>query len=197
MAENQITVSKFLAGLPEDRRKIINAIRKTIKANVDAQISEGMHGKMISYFVPHKVYPNGYHCDPSTPVPFISIASQKNNVAIYLFCNYLMPAEDAKFREAWKKTGKRLDMGKSCLKVKKLEDIARDVLGKTVKTMTVKKFIKAYEASIPASRKTAIKKAAAKKPAKKASKKKPTKKKAVVKKASKKIAKKKKPGKKK
>ena len=177
------TVAKFIASLPADRREGIAAIRKTITENADPLIAEVMQGNMIAYVVPHSVYPNGYHCNPETPLPFLSLASQKNNLAVYLFCNYIMPEEDAKFRAAWKKSGKRLDMGKSCLKIKKIEDAALDVLGKTIKRMTVKKFVKSYEANVPA----AGKKKAPKKKSTKATKKKvPTKKKVTKKKRAKK-----------
>ncbi len=153
-----MTVSEFLAGLPEDRRKAIKAIRKTIKDNLDPVIKEGVQSGMLSYFVPHKVYPDGYHCNPKTPVPFIAVASQKGHIGIYLFCTYCVPKDSEKFQKEWLATGKKLNMGKSCVRIKKLDDIPLAVLGKTIKRMTYKKFIKSYEAAIPESKRKHTKK---------------------------------------
>lgn len=179
------TVTQYLKELPDDRRKAINAIRKVIKTNLDPKVKEIMQYGMIGYAVPHSVYPDGYHCDPKQPLPFLSLANQKNNISLYLFCLYTDDAEVQRFRDAWTKAGHKLDMGKSCVRFKKIEDVPLDVIAKTIKRMTVKKFITAYEASLsaprPARKKTASKKKAA---TKKTTKKKTTKK--IPKKASKK-----------
>ena len=97
---------------------------------------------MIGWFVPHSRYPDGYHCDPKQPAAVRVLASQKNHMALYLFCIYCGPeGEHARFVKAWKATGKRLDMGKSCVRVKKLEDVPLDVVGAAIKRMTAKKFV--------------------------------------------------------
>ena len=131
--------------LPEDRKAAISAIRKTIKSNLDPKFKESMQYGMIGYCVPHSVYPKGYHCDPKKPVPFVYIASQKNHIGIYLFCLYIDQAEMDRFVKAWKATGKKLDMGKSCLRVKKLDDVAMDVLGDMVAGTSADLYIKQYE----------------------------------------------------
>jgi len=182
------TVKEYLAALPDDRRKAIEAVRKVIKANLDPKYKEGIQYGMIGYFVPHSVFPDGYHCDPKQPLPFASIASQKNHMAVYMFCLYNDPQEVARFEREWKQAGKKLDMGKSCLRFKKLEDVALDVIGDAIKRMPAKKFIDLYVGNRPSSAKKASAKPAAKKAAKKAASKKVTKK--VAKKAAKKTAKK-------
>lgn len=138
------TVQEYLAALPEDRRKALEAVRKVIRANLDPQYQEGIQYGMIGYFVPHSVFPDGYHCDPKQPLPFASIASQKNHMAVYMFCLYNEPEEIARFESEWKQTGKKLDMGKACLRFKKIEDVALEVIGAAIKRMPAKKFIEIY-----------------------------------------------------
>ncbi|MEM7165000.1 MAG: DUF1801 domain-containing protein [Planctomycetota bacterium] len=190
---NATTVSQYLASLPADRRKMVEAVRKVIKKNLGKGFAEGLQYGMLGYFVPHSVYPDGYHCDASQPVPFVSVASQKNNVSIYLFCLYVQKSRVDKFVKAWKATGKRLDMGKSCVRVKKMEDMPLEVIGDAIKGYTVKQFLEHYQAELPASAKKGSKKRAAKKKvATKTTKRRSTKKKVTKKKTitKKKVAKK-------
>jgi hypothetical protein len=133
--------------LPADRRTIIAAVRAMILENLDREFEEGMQYGMIGYYVPHRVYPPGYHCDPKQPLPFICLASQKNYLSLYLGCAY-GPEREKPFREAWARTGKKLDMGKSCVRFKKLEDLALDVIGATIRRTTARDFIKYYESVI-------------------------------------------------
>jgi hypothetical protein len=140
------TVEAFLDALPEDRRQAIEAIRKVVRKNIDKKFEEGIQYGMLGYYLPHSAYPAGYHCDPKQPLPFASIGSQKNHIGLYLFCIYCDPDEQERFKEEWLATGKRLDMGKSCVRVKKLDDLPLDVLGRAFKRMTASKFVKAYEA---------------------------------------------------
>ena len=139
------TVERYLAELPAERRETIAAIREIILKNLPKGYEEGMQYGMIGYYVPHSIYPNGYHCDPRQPLPFASIASQKNHMAIYLMCLYGSPEHEAWFRSEWAKSGKKLDMGKSCVRFKKLEDVPLKVVGTAVKRVPVKKFIERYE----------------------------------------------------
>ncbi len=167
----QTTVAAYLASLPEDRRQAIEAVRKVIRKNLPKGYEEGIQYGMIGYYVPHSVYPDGYHCDPRQPLPFASLASQKNHMAIYLMCIYGMPEQRAWFEKAWKATGRKLDMGKSCVRFKKLDDVALDVVGEAVRRVPVKAFVAHYESVKPvkpakaAKRKPAVRKKA---PAKKA-----------------------------
>ena len=152
MPDRPITVAQYFAALPKDRRDALKAVRKVIRENLDAGYTEGVQNGAIAYFVPHSVYPPGYHCDPTQPLPYLGLASQKHHMAIHLFCIYCSEAEQRWFREAWAKTGKKLDMGKSCVRFRKIEDVALDVIGKTVKRTPVKKFIAHYEAALDQAR---------------------------------------------
>lgn len=142
---NPATVNDYLASLPEDRRKALQAVRKVIRANLDPKYEEGIQYGMIGYYVPHKVYPAGYHCDPKQPLPFASIASQKNHMAVYMMCLYGSPEAERRFREDWAKTGKKLDMGKACVRFKRLEDLPLDVLGAAIKRVPAKVYLAHYE----------------------------------------------------
>ena len=133
MAKKATTVKALLAGLPEDRRKALKAVRAVILENLSPGYEEGIQYGMIGYYVPHSVFPPGYHCDPKQPLPFAGLASQKNHMAIYLMAVYGDPKLDAWFQKAWKATGKKLDMGKSCVRFKKLEDVPLKVLGQVIK----------------------------------------------------------------
>ncbi|MCH8879963.1 MAG: DUF1801 domain-containing protein [Planctomycetes bacterium] len=156
------TVAQYLSALPKDRREALKAVRSTILKNLPKGYAEGMQNGAIGYFVPHSIYPPGYHCDPKQPLPFGGLASQKNHMAIYLMCVYSDPELEAWFREAWAKTGKKLDMGKSCVRFKKLDDVALNVIGQVIRRVPVKKFIEFYESAIPAARRSAAKKSAQK-----------------------------------
>jgi hypothetical protein len=142
------TVKEYLASLPEDRRAALETVRKVILANLDKDYEEGMQYGMIGYYVPHRVYPAGYHCDPKQPLPFAGLASQKNHMSLYLMCVYGSPEQAEAFRQAWEKTGRKLDMGKSCVRFKRVEDLALNVIGETIKRSTVKRVVAHYEAMI-------------------------------------------------
>jgi hypothetical protein len=153
MQSKAVTVQEYLASLPADRRAAIAAVRDVILANLDKDIEEGMSYGMIGYAVPHRIYPAGYHCDPKQPLPFAGLASQKQHMSLYLMATYCGcdetgegDTEDAKwFRAQWAKTGKKLDMGKSCIRFKKLEDLALDVIAAAIKRVTARQFIESYE----------------------------------------------------
>tara|TARA_Y100000758_G_scaffold291281_1_gene245534 strand:- start:227 stop:721 length:495 start_codon:yes stop_codon:yes gene_type:complete len=155
-------VEEYLAALPEDRREAITTIRKVILKNLPKGYEEGIQWGMPSYFVPLSAYPSGYNCQPDQPLPFVGFASQKNHMAFYGFCIYMDDALKDRFVEDWKKTGKKLDMGKSCVRFKKLEDVPLKVVGDAVKRVPMRKYIKQYEEQLQKSgsrKKTAKKKA--------------------------------------
>lgn len=147
MQSKATTVQEYLAELPADRRSVLEGVRAVIRANLDPVFEEGMQYGMIGYYVPHRVYPPGYHCDPKQPLPFICLASQKNYLSLYLGCVY-GPDREKPFREAWAKTGKKLDMGKTCIRFKHLDDLALDVIGATIRGVSARKFIDYYESVI-------------------------------------------------
>jgi hypothetical protein len=196
MQSKATTVDQYMAGLPEDRRAALSAVRQTIRANLDKDVEECMNYGMVGYVIPHRVYPPGYHCNPALGLPFAGLASQKNAMSIYLMTVYGEGTQENWFREAWAKTGKKLDMGKCCIRFKKLEDLALDVIGEAVRRVSAKDFIAHYERSILSMNKAATAKRAAKgiakastaKPAKKSTSAKVGKK--VAKKATKKVVKK-------
>jgi hypothetical protein len=132
------TVEEYLQGLPEDRRAAISAVRQVILANLPEGCQECMACGMIGYVVPHRLYPAGYHCDPKLPLPLANLGSQKNHMALYLMTVYGDPATAQWFRKAWQATGKKLDMGKACVRFKKLEDVPLEVVGKAIARVTVK-----------------------------------------------------------
>jgi len=144
MQSKATTVQQYLAELPADRRAAIEGVRTVIRRNLDPVFEEGMQYGMIGYYVPHRIYPPGYHCDPKQPLPFICLASQKNYMSVYLGCVY-GPEREKPFREAWAKTGKKLDMGKSCVRFRKVEDLALDVIGEAIQRTSARKFIEYYE----------------------------------------------------
>lgn len=156
------TVKEYFAGLPEDRRKALQALREVILKNIDSTYQEGMGYGMPGWSVPHSVYPPGYHCDPSVPLPYAGYASQKNHLSLYLMSIYMNPELEKWFREAWKKTGKKLDMGKSCIRFKKIEDVALDVIGEAIKRMPAKNYVACYESNLGSRRKPTKKKPTAK-----------------------------------
>jgi hypothetical protein len=142
------TVDQYLAELPDDRREALQAIRAVVLENLPKGYEEGMLYGAIGYFVPHSVYPPGYHCDPKQPLPFAGLASQKNHMSLSLMCVYDDAEHAAWFRTAWAKTGKKLDMGKSCVRFKKTEDVPLKVIGEAIKRVPAKKFIEHYESVI-------------------------------------------------
>jgi hypothetical protein len=140
------TVAEYLAELPPDRRAALEAVRKVILKNLDRDFEEGMQYGMIGYCVPHRVYPAGYHCDPKQPLPFAGIASQKNHMSLYMMSIYGDTGQAEQFRRDWAKTGKKLDMGKACIRFKKLDDLPLDVIGKAIACIKAKKYIAICEA---------------------------------------------------
>jgi len=181
------TVKEYLSNLDTDRRKALEAVRRVILKNLPKGYEEGIQYGAIGYFVPHSEYPSGYHCDPTQPLPFAGLSSRKNHMSITLMSIYFSSEQKDWFCEAWKKTGKTLKMGKSCVNFKKSEDLSLKVIGQAIKRTSVKKYIKQYESTLKgaATKKTATKKAATKKATtKKTATKKTATKKAATKKAA-------------
>ncbi|HEY1692762.1 MAG TPA: DUF1801 domain-containing protein [Polyangiaceae bacterium] len=154
------TVAEYLASVPAERRAAISAVRNVVRKNLGAGYEEGIQYGMIGWFVPHAVFPAGYHTDPKQPLPFAALASQKNHMALYLMGMYCGCTEapgglttDAQwFRDAWAKTGKKLDMGKACLRFKKVEDLALDVVGEAIRRIPAKTYVRRYVESLAAAK---------------------------------------------
>jgi hypothetical protein len=140
------SVAEYVNGLAEDRQVVIKKLQAIIKKNLPKGFEEVMSYGMIGYVVPHKLYPSGYHCDPKLPLPFLSIASQKNFIALYHMGMYAKPELLDWFTSEYPKHCKsKLDMGKSCVRFKKLEDIPYALLEELMKKMTVADWISIYE----------------------------------------------------
>jgi hypothetical protein len=148
-AKQYASVKEYLDSLPEDRRKALSKVRAAVNRRLPKGYKEGMQYNMIGWFVPHKLYPDGYHCDPKQPLPFASLASQKNHMALYLMCTYLDAKHKAWFEKAWKQTGKKLDMGKACVRFKSIDDLPLDLIEEAVARVPVADFIATYEPLIP------------------------------------------------
>lgn len=138
------TVAEYLKQLPPDRRAAIETVRQVILANVDGDIEEGMQYGAIGYYVPHRIFANGYHCDPSQPLPYIGLASQKQCMALYLHCSYMGGDGESFIRKAYAKAGRKLDMGKSCLRFKSLDALDLEVVAEVVRGEPTRKFIERY-----------------------------------------------------
>jgi len=142
------TVEEYILSLPEERQLIVHKIRETILNNLPEGFKEVIQYNMISYVVPHMIYPSGYHCDPKLPLPFISLASQKNYISFYHMGIYADEELLNWFTDNYKEHSKyKLDMGKSCIRLKRMNDIPYDLLGQLVTKMTVGKWIELYEES--------------------------------------------------
>lgn len=148
MQSKATTVQQYLDELPDDRRVAISVVRQVMRKNLPKGFEEGIQYGMIGYYVPHSVYPDGYHCNPKEPLPYASLASQKNHMSIYLMCIYGEEKHRKWFVDAWKESGKKLDMGKSCVRFKKLEDVPLQVVGQAIQRVTVKKYIDVYETAM-------------------------------------------------
>ena len=139
----------YISQVPEERKAALNKLRKTIKDNLPTGFNEGMQYNMIGYFVPHTVYPDGYHCNPKEPLPFMSFASQKNSVNFYHLGIYANKEILDWFVHEYPKYCKRkIDMGKSCIRFKKLEEIPYKLIGELVRKISVDDWIKNYESVI-------------------------------------------------
>jgi hypothetical protein len=150
MQSKAATVEAYLAELPPDRREAISAVRQVILQNLDPDYEEGMQYGMIGYYVPHRLYPPGYHCDPRQPLGFACLGSQKNYMSLYMMPVY--GDSDDWFQKAWAKTGKKLDMGKSCIRFRKVDDLALDVVAEAIRRMPAKKWIQIYESVLKTAR---------------------------------------------
>lgn len=140
---------EYLNQLPEERQEVMDKLRKTILKNLPKGFKEGISYGMIGYVVPHDVYPDGYHCDPKLPLPFMSIASQKNFVALYHMGIYANEELMKWFvNEYPKHCSRKLDMGKSCIRFKKLDEIPYDLIGELTTKMTSEDWITLYEKNL-------------------------------------------------
>ena len=148
MTHKASSPAEYIEVIPEDRREAIERLRETILENIPEGFHEEMNYGMIGYVVPHRLYPPGYHCDPKAPLPFVNIASQKNFVALYHMGIYMMPELLDWFVTEYPKHSKgKLDMGKSCIRFKKPEDIPFDLIAELMRKISVEEWVVTYEAN--------------------------------------------------
>lgn len=149
MQSKALTPEQYLAELPEDRRIAIEKLRNVVLKNLPKGYKEIMSYGMLGYVVPHETYPNGYHCDPKLPLGFMNIASQKNFIALYHMGIYgSKELLDWFVSEYPKQCKSKLDMGKSCIRFKKLDDIPYDLIGELCRKLSVEKWIEMYEKAL-------------------------------------------------
>lgn len=146
MQIQSVSVEDYISQIPEERQKIFREIFNTINDHLPEGFSQGSSYGMIGWGVPLKTYPAGYHCAPGSPLPFISIASQKNFIALYHMGMYAKhELLDWFVAEYPKYSNRKLDMGKSCVRFKKMDDIPLELLAELSKKMTVEEWIDIYE----------------------------------------------------
>ncbi len=149
MSQKPSTVKEYLAALPEERKAAFSELRKTILDNLPKGFEEGMSYGMIGYVVPHSIYPEGYHCDPKLPLPFASIANQKNFIAFYHMGIYANKELYDWFVAEYPKHSKfKLDMGKSCVRFKKVDDIPYELIAQVMQKMTLEDWVNLYDKNI-------------------------------------------------
>ena len=142
MRSDATTVAEYLAELPPDRREAIETVRRTILDNLPAGYEEAMNWGMITYQVPLQTYPDTYN---GQPLMYAALASQKNHMAVYLTGIYGDDEARERFEEAYRSTGKRYDVGKSCVRFRKLDDLPLPLIGESIAALQVKEFTALFE----------------------------------------------------
>lgn len=146
MTASQKTIQDILTNLPPERKEVFNQLHQVIVAHLPKGFEPAISYGGLWYVVPHAIYPAGYHCKPVEPLPFASIASQKNSINFYHMGIYSDPKlMDWFVAEFPKHTKQKLDMGKSCVRFKKVDDIPFQLIGELIEKMSVKDWINIYE----------------------------------------------------
>ena len=159
------TVVEYLEALAADRRAALSAVRNVINENLPDGYEEGIQFGMIGWYVPLSLYPAGYGENPKVPLPLVALASQKSGMVLHFMSFYGHPTLSAWFASEYQKSGKKLDMGKGCVRFEKLEDLPLDVIGRTIARVPAEEHIANYKAAraLLGKGKTAAKKAKPKK----------------------------------
>ncbi len=143
------SVEDYYDSVPDDRKEIMLELRNTISKNLPKGFAEVLNYGMPGWVIPHSIYPSGYHCDPKLPLPFFGLASQKNFIAVYHMGIYANPELLKWFTDEFPKHSKfKLDMGKSCIRFKKPDQIPVKLFGELAKKMTPKQWIDLYESGL-------------------------------------------------
>lgn len=143
------SVEDYINQVPEDRKSPLKKLRAVINKNLPKGFKETIGYGMIGYVVPHSMYPDGYHCDPKMPLPFMNLASQKNFIAVYHMGIYAnKELMDWFVAEYPKHCSRKLDMGKSCIRFKKMEDIPYELIGELSSKISPEEWIQIYESQV-------------------------------------------------
>lgn len=149
MQSKSISPKQYLEELPEDRKEPINKLRQQILDNLPKGVEEQMNYGMLGYVIPHSLYPNGYHCNPKMPLPFMNLASQKNFIAVYSMVIYAKKDLYDWFTSEYAKRCKfKLDLGKSCIRLKKMDDIPYELIGELTAKVSTEEWLEIYESTI-------------------------------------------------
>ena len=149
VSSSAATVSDYLAELPPERRAEVEKVRDVVNAALPAGYREGMAFGMVGWAIPLADYPDTYN---KQPLGYAALAAQKNGYSLYLNCVYASEEKAQRFREKWAETGKRLDMGKSCIRFKRADDLALDVISDEIASTTPAEFLAMYEKVNPPKR---------------------------------------------
>jgi hypothetical protein len=142
-------IKDYFENLPEDRKIPMNRLRETILNNIPKEIVEVKSYGTPGYVIPHEVYPAGYHCDPKLPLPFLGLSSMKNHISLHAFCIYGNEELSEWFLNEFPKYSKsKLDMGKGCIRFKKMNDIPYDLIAELLKKIDLNKYIEFYETNV-------------------------------------------------
>ena len=144
VSSNAATVADYLASLPPERREVVSALRKLIRAHLPKGYVEAMRYGMVCYEIPLSRYPDTYN---KQPLSYVAVAAQKNSYSLYLTCAYLDEGRAQRLRDAHASAGKRLDMGKSCVRFKSLDALELEAIAAEIASTTPAQFIERYEAS--------------------------------------------------
>lgn len=149
MKVNGTTIEEILANVPEERKEAFNKLHQVIVNNLPEGFTPGISYGGLGYVVPHTVYPSGYHCKPIEPLPFAGIASQKNSINFYHMGMYAQPElYDWFVNEFPKYSSRKLDIGKSCVRFKKVDDIPFELIGALMQKMSLTDWITLYESNL-------------------------------------------------
>lgn len=140
------SIEAYIDALDEDKQPVIRQLRQTVLENLPEGFEECINYKMIGYVVPHKIFPAGYHCDPSLPLPFMNLAAQKSHYGFYHMGIYAMPELEVWFREQYAAVvPTKLDMGKSCIRFKNPKNIPYELIGELVSKVSVDDWVNTYQ----------------------------------------------------
>jgi uncharacterized protein YdhG (YjbR/CyaY superfamily) len=149
MSNNMTTLDEYIANIPTERKEPFISLLQTIRDNIDPKFSETVLYGMPGWVISNDIYPAGYHVDPSLPVSFMAVANQKHYIALYHMGLYADPDLLKWFVEEYEKTGEKLDMGKSCVRFKKMDKIPHQLIAELASRMSLDKYLALYVTNIP------------------------------------------------